>query len=204
MNGLFRILKTTVIGGIIFLVPVIIVIAIVGKALEIMKKVAEPFSAFVPIDAAGKIVFINVIAAALIVLICLLAGLAARTVIAGKLVRFLESKILFHIPAYAFVKGMTTSLAGAEESEEMTAVLARFDEYSQIVFEIERLEGGNVVVYLPGAPNPWSGSVCIMTEDRIQRIDATMISAVKNIRYLGRGSGELISSGHAEGRPMSL
>lgn len=199
MNGLVRFLKTTAIGGIIFLVPVIIVIAIVGKALEIMKKVAEPLSALMPVDAVGEIVFVNVIAVVLVVLICLLAGLAARTVIAGKLVRILESNILSHIPAYAFVKGMTTSLAGAEKSKEMTAVLARFDEYSQIAFEIERLEGGNVVVYLPGAPNPWSGSVCIMTEDRIQRIDATMISAIKNIKYLGRGSGELISSGHAEG-----
>lgn len=204
MKSLFRFLKTTVIGGIVFLVPVIIVVAIFGKALEIMKKVAEPFSALVPIDAVRDIIFVNVIAVALIVLICLLAGFAARTVTAGRLVHILESYILSHIPVYAFVKGMTTSLAGAEEGNQMTAVLARLDEYSQIAFEIERLEGGNVVVYLPGAPNPWSGSVCIMTEDRIQRIDATMISAVKSIKYFGRGSGELIGSGHAEGRPMSL
>jgi uncharacterized membrane protein len=111
---------------------------------------------------------------------------------AGKLVHILESYILSHIPAYAFVKGMTASVAGAEDGKGMTAVLARLDDYSQIAFEIERLEGGNVTVYLPGAPNPWSGSVCIMTEDRIQPIDASMMSAVQNIRHLGRGSGELL------------
>ena len=138
------------------------------------------------------------------VLVCLLAGFAARTVTAGKLVHKLESNFLSQIPVYAFVKGMTASLAGAEEGDEMKAVLARLDDYSQIAFEIERLEGGNVAVYLPGAPNPWSGSVCIMTEDRIQPIDATMMSAVQTIRHLGKGSGELLGAGQAEGRPNLL
>ncbi len=192
MKGRFRFLKTTVIGGIIFLVPLIIIVAIIGKALEIMKKVAEPLSALIPIDSVGDIAIVNVIALALIVLVCFLAGLAARTVSAGKLVHILETRILSHIPAYAFIKGMTASVAGAEDGKGMTAVLARLDDYSQIAFEIERVEGGNVIVYLPGAPNPWSGSVCIMTEDRIQPVDATMMSAVQNIRHLGRGSGELL------------
>lgn len=204
MQGLVRFLKTTLIGGVVFLVPVIIVVAIVGKALQIMKKMAEPLSDLIPTDMAGDIIIVDIIAIMLIVLVCLLAGLAARSGTAAKLVHKLESNFLSHIPVYAFVKGMTTSLAGAEEGEEMKAVLARFDDYSQVVFEIERLEGGRVVVYLPGAPNPWSGSVCIVTEDRIQPIDATMILAVKTIKHLGRGSGELISVGQAEGRPNLL
>ncbi len=192
MKGQIQVLKTTVIGGIVFLVPIIIVVAIMGKAFEIMKMVADPLSALVPIDTAGKIAIVNLIASALIVLVCFLAGLAARTETAAKVVRTLETKFLSHIPAYAFVKGMTASVAGTEHGEEMTAVLARLDDYSQIAFEIERLEGGNVAVYLPGAPNPWSGSVCIMTEDRIQPINASMMSAVRTISHLGKGSGELL------------
>jgi uncharacterized membrane protein len=192
MKGQFRFLKTTVIGGIVFLVPLIIIVAIIGKAIEIMKKVAEPLSALMPIDSVGDIAIVNIITFALIVLVCFLAGLAARTVVAGKLVQFLETRFLSHIPAYAFVKGMTASIAGAEDGKGMTAVLAHLDDYSQVAFEIERVGGGNVIVYLPGAPNPWSGSICIMTNDRIQPIEATMMSAVQNIRHLGRGSGELL------------
>ncbi len=192
MKGRFSFLKTTIIGGIVFLVPLIIIVAIIGKALAIMKKVADPLSSLAPIDSLGGIAMVNLIALALIVLVCFLAGLGARTVSAGRLVDFLESRILSHIPAYAFVKGMTESVAGAEDGKGMKAVLARLDDYSQVAFEIERVAGGDVVVYLPGAPNPWSGSVYVMTEDRIQPIDATMMSAVQNIRGLGRGSGELL------------
>lgn len=192
MKGQFGFLKTTIIGGIVFLIPLIIIVAIIGKAFAIMEKVADPLSSMVPIDSVGGITIVNLIALSLILLVCFLAGLAARTVPAGKLVHFLESHILSHIPAYAFIKGMTASIAGAEDGTGMTAVLARLDEYSQVAFEIERVEGGNVIVYLPGAPNPWSGTVCVMTEDRIQPIDTTMMSAVQNIRHLGRGSGEFL------------
>ncbi len=192
MKGQIQVLKTTVIGGIVFLVPIIIVAAIVGKAFEIMKMVAHPLSALIPIDSVGKIAVVNLIAISLIFAVCFIAGLAARTEAAARFVRALETKFLSHIPVYAFVKGMTASVAGTEHGEEMTAVLARLDDYSQIAFEIERLEGGDVAVYLPGAPNPWSGSVCIMTEDRVQPIDASMMAAVRTISHLGKGSGELL------------
>ncbi len=192
MKGQIQVLKTTIIGGIVFLVPIVIVVAIIGKAFEIMRTVAHPLSALVPLDTVGKIAIVNLIAIALIVLVCFLAGFAARTETAARFVRALESKFLSHIPVYAFVKGMTASIAGTEDREEMTPVLVRLDDYSQIAFEIERLEGGDVAVYLPGAPNPWSGSVCIMTEDRVQPIDASMMAAVQTIRHLGKGSGELL------------
>ena len=65
MKGLFRFLKTTLIGGIVFLVPVIIIVAIIGKAFEIMKKVADPLSALIPIDSVGGVVVVNLIAFAL-------------------------------------------------------------------------------------------------------------------------------------------
>ena len=194
MQGLFRFLKTTLVGGIVFLVPIIIFVAVIGKALKIMKKVADPLAAITPIDSVGDIVIVDLVAFALVVLVCFLGGLAAKSATASKLVHTLETSILSHIPLYAFVKGMTASITGIEDGNEMTAVLVRLDDYSQIAFEIERLEGGNVAVYLPGAPNPWSGSVCIMTEDRIQPIEGTMKSAVQNIRHLGRGTDDLLRS----------
>ena len=192
MRGRFGFLKTTIIGGIVFLTPIVVIFAIIGKAFEIMRKVADPLSRWVSIDSVGAVAVVDFIVFALIVLVCFVAGFAARTEYASKLVDVLESRILSHIPAYAFVKGMTASVAGAEDGSGMTAVLARLDDYWQVAFEIERIAGGNVVVYLPGAPNPWSGSVCVMTENRIRPIDATMMSTVQNIRHLGRGSGDLL------------
>ena len=83
MKGQIGFLKTTVIGGVIFLIPLIIIVAILGKAFQIMMRVAEPLSALVPIDSVVDIAVVNLIAVALIILACFVAGLAAKTVSAS-------------------------------------------------------------------------------------------------------------------------
>jgi uncharacterized membrane protein len=72
----------------------------------------------------------------------------------------------------------------------MEPVLARFDDYWQIALEVERIPGGTVVIYLPGAPDPWSGSVCYVTEDRIQPLELTFLPVLRTLRGLGKGSNE--------------
>ena len=58
-----------------------------------------------------------------------------------------------------------------------------------MAFEIERVEStGNVAVYLPGAPNPWSGAVVYVEPDRVQKLEITVSEAVKNIKQLGKGT----------------
>ena len=69
-------------------------------------------------------------------------------------------------------------------------MIVKFDDNAQIAFEIERSERGNVVIYLPGSPNPWSGSVVYFEEDRVERLDMTVPEAINNIRHLGRGSAK--------------
>ena len=142
MNAKFGFLKTTIIGGFVFLVPFIIVVAIFGKAFQLMRKVAEPISVLFPVDSVGDIAIVNLLAIILIVAICFLAGLVARASLAGRLVQVLEARFLEHLPIYSFVKGMTASVAGSESGKELTAVLARLDDYWQVAFEVERLEGG--------------------------------------------------------------
>ncbi len=55
---------------------------------------------------------------------------------------------------------------GQAEAKSMQPMLVRFDDNSQLGFEIERLDNGQVVIYLPGAPGPWSGSVAYFSADR--------------------------------------
>jgi len=57
-------------------------------------------------------------------------------------------------------------------------------------FEIERTAEGNVVVYLPGAPNPWSGTVVYLEPGRVEKLDMSVADAVKSIQALGRGSAK--------------
>jgi uncharacterized membrane protein len=107
----------------------------------------------------------------------------------------LESSFLQSIPGYTFIKGLTGGLASDDEENQLAPVLARFDDAWQVAFRVERLADGRVVLFIPGAPDPWSGSLSIMSEERVEPLDRTMAAVVRNIRALGRGSSELLSTG---------
>ena len=90
-----------------------------------------------------------------------------------------------------------SSFVDAENAaEDLIPVIARFDDNAQLAFEIERTSGGNVVLYLPGAPNPWSGSVIYMPTARVEHLNMKTHEAIKLIRVLGKGSARI-----AESRP---
>jgi uncharacterized membrane protein len=185
-------LKTTLIGGLVFLVPIMIIVVILAKAHRLMVALSAPLAKWIPIDAIGGVALANLLAVAALVVLCFVAGFVARSSAAVRAVQSLESGFLTSIPGYGIIKGMTESLTGQSGPETMKPVLARFDDASQVAFEIERDPDGRVVVYIPGAPDPWSGSVFVMTADRVEPLEASMPAAVKNIRTLGRGTSELM------------
>lgn len=189
---MFRFLKTTVLGGIVFLVPIIIFIVVVGKALELTYQLTTPLAALLRTDSDTDPTVARLLALAVLVLICFVAGLLAKTALAGEFVRFLEVNILDRIPAYALLKTKAESVLSAEDAESLRPVLARFDDSWQLALEVERIAGGKVVVFLPGAPDPWSGSVCILTDDRVTTLDITIKSAAALMKRLGKGSADVL------------
>ena len=191
MKNILQAIKTIVIGGAVFLVPVIIVIIVLGKAFGLMIRLAEVISKWTPIDSIGGVALVNILAVLAIVIVCFLAGVAARSRLGKKLSHGLESALLGGIPGYTLVKGFTDSMVSSERyAESFIPVIARFDDVAQLGFEVDRTKNGSVVIFMPGAPNPWSGSVILMNADRVDRLDMSVAEVMKNIRKLGAGSAQ--------------
>ncbi len=184
--------RITVKGGLLFLIPVGFVLLALGKAFQLVLEVARPIGELLQIEGLIGYVIINVIAILILVLICFVAGmLATRPWFRAKVSR-LENILLSNVPLYSFIDGMMRSVAAAEDqASNLTPVIAHFDDNSQLGFEIERTEPGAVVIYLPGSPNPWSGTTVYMPEERVEPLDIKTHEAIKLIRVLGRGSGHL-------------
>jgi uncharacterized membrane protein len=183
-----KFIKTTTIGGIVFMVPIIVIIMILGKAFEFMLKIARPIGELIPIESIGGIAFANLLALLAILVVCFVAGVIARSPLAKKLYQVIDDGLLA-IPGYTFVKAYTDSMKlGQAEAKSMQPVLVRFDDNSQLGFEIERLDDGQVVVFLPGAPDPWSGTVTYFSGDRVKKLELSASQAISNVKRLGRGS----------------
>lgn len=167
-----------------------------------MKTVAEPLSKVVPIDSVADIALVDIIAIILIGLVCFLAGLVAKTERAKRMVSSLESRVLTNIPIYDVIKAKILGTIQASQEAGMTPVLTRFDDQWQIAMEVERLADGRVAVFLPGSPDPWSGTVSIVTEDRVEPLDTALPSVVKSLKALGKGSDDVVH-GKQEGQRLS-
>ncbi len=189
---MLRFIQTTVLGGILFLVPIVIFAAIIGKALQLVDKVATPIAKIMPMESIGGLAMVQLIALAILVLVCFIAGLAARTAGARRLVQSLEANVLDKIPAYALMKAKTGSVLTPEDTQDMQPVLIQFDDSWQVGFEVEKMDDGKSLIFLPGAPDPWSGSVCAVTAERIRPLPLNIKEVGILMKRLGKGSGETL------------
>jgi uncharacterized membrane protein len=194
MKRLLKLIQMTFAGGVLFLVPLVMLALILGKAFGVAHKIVEPIAAKIPVQSVLGLSLQKVLAVIGLVLICLLAGCIARTLLAQKLVRAIETNILSNLPGYEFFKGVVGADAiGVDSGQNQDrVVLARFDDGWQLGFVLEQLQNGLVAVYIPGAPNPRSGSVYFLTSDRVQRAGVSPNAALKCLKRLGVGSNELL------------
>jgi uncharacterized membrane protein len=186
-------IKSTIIGGFVFLVPIAVLLVIIRKLLPLLIKVDQSFIGLYSGDSILGGVAMHLVALIIVLLVSFLVGLAAQSDAGRKFTQVLEETILGALPGYNFFKGFTRSMKQSDEiAEEFTPVVVRFDDYTQMGFEIERIESnGKVVVYVPGAPNPWSGAVCYIDPERVQQLDITVPQAVRTIKMLGKGTSEI-------------
>ncbi len=103
-----------------------------------------------------------------------------------------RTHMLSNLPGYDFFKGISESLIGYEKNRPYQVVLARIEEAWQIGFLMESLADGCHAIFVPNAPNAWSGSIYLMTEERFKRIDMSCTEAMRCLRRLGVGAAKLL------------
>jgi uncharacterized membrane protein len=195
-----RPLTTTLIGGVVFLLPLVVVLAVVGHALQIAIQAVSPLVQALPQGHVAGIAVATVAAVLLLVALCYGAGVLARAALGRRLSTSFEDKLTTVYPRYHVIKAMSQGLHGAIGQQLLRPVLVGFDEQQQIGYDIERLADGRAVVFVPGAPDAWSGSVLLVDAGRLQPLAIDPTALARALQGMGRGLGALLS---ADRRPAS-
>ena len=193
MRKLFSFIKTTLIGGLFFIIPIILLVFIFGKVIEIFREIVAPIAENISITLFGLHALSRIIAIVILVLACFIAGLLTKTKIARQLKEWGEENVLSNIPGYSLLIGMGENAAGMESKNLKEVVLINVEEVWQIGFLMERLDDDLNAVYIPGAPNPMSGDVVFVKGDRLKLLDITGLNAMKVLKKLGVGSKAILS-----------
>lgn len=181
-------MKTTILGGVLFLAPLAVIAFILGKVFQVSTRIVEPLDHLMPVKSVAGVASLNILAILLILLVCYVAGLLAQRAFVGKRMQRVDGFLGDVIPGYAVFKALIGSASSNEElAARLKPVIARFDDYEQIAFEIEKGESQSVL-FLPGAPSAWSGSTVIADNSRITPLNIPTHQTTKLLRTFGRGS----------------
>ena len=191
MSAITQFVRTTIVGGLLFLAPIVVLIVILAKAFEYAKKSLQAVVPHIPGISDLSVGVATTLSIAMIALVCLLAGLVAHTLIAQRFVNALESSVLSKIPAYEYLKQESASALGAAESTDLSVVLVPMEGGWQLGLQTEPLGDGLVPIFVPGAPNPHSGSVFFFPADIVRPAGVELLAALNCLRRCGAGASAL-------------
>jgi uncharacterized membrane protein len=190
-RAVFRYLKATIIGGLLFLLPIVLIALVLGKAMQAAAKIAKPAISYLPPTFLG-IGMASLVAALILIVISLGAGLLARTRYGKATLQWFENSLLGGLPQYQLVKSLGEGLAHVEGAESVRPVLVSIEDGWQIGYLLEDLEADWVAVFLPQAPTPMSGNVMYLPANRTLPLNIPMAQAMSLVKRMGVGSGQAL------------
>lgn len=131
MKSFFNIVSQTVKGGIFFLLPIVIIVLLFGKAMSTVKPVAETIREQVHLEFPFLALIISLL---ILLFICFLAGWVAGKGIGKAMINRLENNLLDLFPGYQLMKSTMETKVGNISDKEFPVVLVPGDGW-QIGFQ---------------------------------------------------------------------
>lgn len=188
MQAIRRFAKATIIGGLLFLIPVAVALVMLRHALEFTRKLAQPIAAHLPEGVVAGVGVATIIAVLILLLVCFVAGLVAQTGAGKRIMEWIEATVLGGMPQYQMIKSMTQGLAHLEQSDGIKPILVGIDDGWQIGYLLERLENRWLVAFVPQAPTPMSGNIVYLPEHKVRPLDISLVEAIGIVKHMGIGS----------------
>jgi uncharacterized membrane protein len=187
MKSLAELTKTTLIGGVLIVLPIYLSILMVAKTLSVIVALLAPVTATIPAGAQ----FRQLIAVLIVLAVCFVAGIIVRTGAGLRAKNAFERSVLEKIPGYELVRGLTARVSGDEREGAFRPALVEIEDALSPGFIIEELEDGRYTVLVPSVPTPAAGALFILPRERVHPVDVPFTQAVKVISKWGAGAGEL-------------
>jgi uncharacterized membrane protein len=198
MKQLLEFLKTTAMGGLFVLLPLVLFYLLLSELLQVVVALATPIADLFPKGTFDQVKMPVVIGTILIVGASFLFGLALQSEYLRRLGLWIERTLLYRLPLYDAVKRMGRGLVGAQEDSAFrSGVFSSSNGEKEIVYVIEDHGDGQMTILFPFAPASFAGSVKIVSADRIEILETSFGDASRVIAHWGLGARDLLSKKNA-------
>ena len=193
MKQLTQFIKTTLLGGLLVLLPLMLFFLLIDELLGLVVALATPIADLFPKGMFDNLQTPALIAVLLIVMASFFFGLAMRLVYLRRLGIWIERTILEKMPIYTAVKRLSQGLLGAEADKVFRpAVMTNSLNEREIVYLVEDHQDGEVTILVPRAPASFAGPVKIVPRSCLEMLDANIGEASRALSHWGVGVGQLL------------
>ncbi len=190
-KSIFNFIHATLTGGIIFLLPIVLVGIIIEKAVAILLEISHPLARFLNENFFGFDGSI-LLAIVLLIIACFFGGLIFRSATAKKAVSKLEDNVLVFLPGYSLIKTITADALGEKVENKLIPVLVQDGEYWNMAFLVEENEN-LATIFIPDAPRSDAGEVRVVPVTNVKKLAVTAGKFNQSIRNYGKGTLEWIN-----------
>jgi uncharacterized membrane protein len=138
MKTLAEFTKTTLIGGVLIILPIYIAVLLLAKAAQALLGLLAPLTSQIPAGTE----FREVVAILLLVVVCFVVGLVVRTGPGLRAKNAFEQAVLEKLPGYSFVRGFAKRLTGRSEEQTLQPALVEIED--ALVPALRARRGGGV------------------------------------------------------------
>lgn len=195
MDRIKRFVRTTTIGGIIVISPVVLLFTIFKWLFGWLTDLIQPFTDLLIELGRFKEFIADIIIIFIILGLCFVVGLAVRTKVGRFLQEGLEKHILSVAPGYRMIKETVIQVLGRERPPFSSVVMVRPYECETLMtaFITDEHPGGWLTVFIPTGPNPTTGYIVHLPPDRVHRLNARTNEAIRSVISCGAGSARIMS-----------
>jgi len=191
-------LVATTLGGLFVVLPVILVLVLLSKAVMTVHGVAEAIMAKMAGQKSEAAEFPIIFSVLIVLAISFAIGLATLSQHGRKMGRWLEGTLFLRLPGYAALRAIIGGLGNASHERKVKPGLLTMEHEAQcFVLIIEDHGPDRFTIYIPGSPNPASGSVQIVLKERVRVLNVGMTDIAGVLHQWGIGSGDVIAKHRA-------
>jgi len=187
-RAIFAFLKTTLIGGLVIVLPVSLGILLLEQMIQSATTFALPFAQLMPFVHDSLATHSRIAGVVALLVVSFLSGLLARTQWAARAGAAVERTVLNRMPLYPLLRRLAQRFTGENERNELVpALLETVPGADLLVFVIERHSDCRATVLVPTAPSVVVGQIMIVDGARLRILDATMPQILRSVARWGTG-----------------
>jgi len=196
MRTLAEFVKTTLIGGLLIILPLYLTVLLLTKAVTGVLALMNPITAQIP----ASVHFRQIMAVLVMAAVCFIAGLVVRTGPGLHAKNAFERAVLEKLPGYALLRGLAGRISGRADEPAFAPALVEIEEALVPALIVEELEDGSYTVLVPSVPTPMAGAIYILPRERVHPVDVPFTKALSVFSKWGTGAGDFVRAMQAEER----